>query len=361
MSSIKRTARALTKTAVAALAFGLVSGLAQAEPINWRLTTFSPEGNADFRECVAPFIRNVEKLTSGQIKIQAFGAGILAPAFETAKAVQNGIADAGIYFPAFMVNEDPANAFLAGLPGGMPADATMAWIFYGGGRQLWENFRREKMGLHPVVACIGPTEVFAHAHKPLTKAEDFKGLKIRTTGAWAAILKDYFGASPVTLPGGEIFTALDRKVIDATEYVTPSINYATGLQNIAKYVMVPGIHQPTYVYEFMVKTETWDKLPADLKEKLVLAGQLTMIEGLMKLSVDDIDTIAKMKAEGKNVFLSPEPSLVEAVKKYGREWAMKTAKKQADSGNTWMEKFANSYYPFQDKWVAAADIRVVNQ
>jgi TRAP-type mannitol/chloroaromatic compound transport system substrate-binding protein len=340
------------------LAMGTTSSFAQA--INWRLTTFSPEGNADYRECVELFIKNVTLTTGGEIKIQPFGAGVLAPAFETPQAVQKGIADVAIYFPAFMVNQDPANAFLAGLPGGMPADATIAWLLYAGGQKLWQDFRRETMGLHTVVSCIGPTEVFAHSHKPLKTVEDFKGLKIRTAGAWAIILKDYMGASPVVLPAGEIFTSLERQIIDATEYVTPSINLATGLHNVAKYVMVPGIHQPTYVYEFMIKAENWDKLRPDLKEKINAAAKLTMMEGLLKLSVDDIEAIKKMRASGKNEFVSPDPSLVSAVKKYSREWASKTADAQKAKGNTWMTKFAESYYAFQDHWTESSDIRVIN-
>ncbi len=342
------------------LAVMAMTGTVSAQTINWRLTTYSPEGNADFRECVEVFIKNVALTTGGEIKIQAFGAGVLAPAFESVQAVQKGVADTTIYFPAFMVNADPANAFIAGLPGGMPADATMAWVYQGGGRKLWEDFRRETSGLHPVMACIGPTEIFAHSHKPLTKPEDFKGLKIRTTGAWAAILKDYFGASPTVLPAAEIFTSLERKVIDATEYVTPSINLETCLHNVAKYIITPGLHQPTYVNEFMIKKEVWDKLRPDLQEKIVAAGKLTMTEALMKLSVDDMNAMKTMRASGKNEFLSPEPSLVAAVKKYSREWATKTAEEQKAKGNMWMAKFAESYYAFQDRWIEASDIRITN-
>lgn len=357
-SGIRRNFAGAVVGAALVFAMSTTSSFSQ---VNWRLTTFSPEGNADYRECVELFIKNVTLTTGGEVKIQPFGAGILAPAFETPQAVQKGIADVAIYFPAFMVNQDPANAFLAGLPGGMPADATMAWLLYAGGQKLWQDFRRETMGLHTVVSCIGPTEVFAHSHKPLRTVEDFKGLKIRTAGAWANILKDYMGASPVVLPAGEIFTSLERQIIDATEYVTPSINLATGLHNVAKYVMVPGIHQPTYVYEFMIKAENWDKLRPDLKEKINAAAKLTMMEGLLKLSVDDIEAIKKMRASGKNEFVSPDPSLVAAVKKYSREWATKTADAQKAKNNPWMAKFAESYYAFQDRWTESSDIRVVNQ
>ena len=344
--------------AIGAMLLSLTIGnTALAQKISWRLTTYVPEGNQDYRDYIEVYVKNVELLTSGEIKIQPFGAGVLAPPFEAPQAVQKGIADVAYFFPAFMVNQDPANAFLAGLPGGMSAEATMAWLFNGGGEKLWIDFRRETMNLHPVVSGIGPSEIFAHAHKPIKNAEDLKGLKFRTTGAWAAILKDYFGASPTVLPASEIFTALERHVIDGTEYVTPSINLATGLHNIARYIMLPGIHQPTYVYEVLFKKEAWDALRPDLKEKLVAAGKLTMMQAHLKISVADVEAIDKMRA-GKNEFVTLDSGLVKEIKKAGRDWAMKTADSQKAKGNPWMERFAASYFGFQDKWVGAADIRI---
>ena len=163
------------------------------------------------------------------------------------------------------------------------------------------------MNLHAVVSGIGPSEIFAHSHKPIRTAEDLKGLKFRTTGAWAAILKDYFGASPTVLPASEIFTALERRVIDGTEYVTPSINFATGLHNVASYVVLPGVHQPTYVYDALWKKEVWDALRPDLKDKLIAAGRLTMIQAHLKISAADMDAIEKMRA-GKNEFVTLDPA-----------------------------------------------------
>jgi TRAP-type mannitol/chloroaromatic compound transport system substrate-binding protein len=350
----------VTRLVVCTVLLGLmIGGVAQAQKISWRLTTYVPEGNQDYREYIEVYVKIVDMLTNGEIKIQPFGAGVLAPPFEAPQAVQKGIADVAYFFPAFMVNQDPANAFLAGLPGGMSAEATMAWIFNGGGEKLWVDFRRETMNLHPVVSGIGPAEIFAHSHKPLRTADDLKGLKFRTTGAWAAILKDYFGASPTVLPASEIFTALERNVIDGTEYITPSINLATGLHNVAKYIVLPGVHQPTYVYEVLFKKDVWDKLRPDLQEKLIAAGKLTMMQAHLKVSVSDVDALAKMRA-GKNEFVTLDPALVLAIKKAGRDWALKTAAAQKAKGNLWMERFAESYFTFQDKWGAAADIRLVD-
>jgi TRAP-type mannitol/chloroaromatic compound transport system substrate-binding protein len=324
---------------------------------NWRLTTYVPEGSQDYRDYVEVFVKNVELLTGGEVKIQAFGAGVIAPPFEAPQAVQKGIADIAFWFPAFSVNQDPANAFLAGLPGGMPAEPTMAWVFNGGGEKLWVDFRRDQMGLHPVITGTGPTEIFAHSHKPIRNADDIKGMKFRTTGAWAQIMKDYYGASTTVLPAPEVFPALERHIIDGTEYITPSMNFAAGLHNVAKYVVLPGIHQPSYNYDALWKKEVWDGLAPALQEKIKAAGKLTAFQGNLKVAVADMEAIEKMKAT-KNEFMTLDPAFVADVRKVSREWAKKTAAEQKAKGNPWMERISESYYAFQDRWLASADIRL---
>ena len=96
----------------------------------------------------------------------------------------------------------------------------------------------------------------------------------------------------------------------------------------------------------------WDGLRPDLKEKLIAAGNLTMMQAHLKICVADIDAIEKMRA-GKNEFVTLDPSLVSAIRKAGRDWAVKTAAEQKAKGNPWMERFAESYFAFQDKWIAA--------
>lgn len=343
-------------TGLLSLGIGL-SPAAQAEPITWRLTTHSPEGSQEWKDHIEPFVRNVEALTNGEIKIQAFGAGVIAPAVESARAVQQGLADVALFFPAFLVNENPANAFFAGLPGGMGSEGTLSWYYVGGGEQLLADFRRETMGLHSIISVAGPSEVFAHSHKPIRTAEDLKGIKFRTTGAWAQVLKNYFGGSPTVIPGGEIFTNLERKVIDGTEFVTPSINQAFGFHKIAKYIVFPGIHQPTYVYETMWKKETWDALRPDLQDKVKAAARMSIMEANAKLAVDDARAMENFR-DGPNEIIILDPALIAQIRESTRDWATKTAEAQAAKGDGWMKKIMASYVAFQDRWVKAADIRL---
>lgn len=323
---------------------------------NLRLTTFVPEGTSTYEDYVQVFIDNVELLTGGEVKIQGFGAGVLAGPFEGWQAVQQGVADVMFGFSAFLSNQDPANAILSGLPAGMPLDAKMHWLLAGGGEELWVEFRRDTMGLHPVVAGFGPTEIFMHSNRAVRTAEDLDGLKFRTAGAWADIIQEY-GASPVVLPPSDIFTALERGVIDGTEFVTPSGNQRLGYQDIAKYIITPGIHVPSFAYEAVFNAETWDSFPEEIQKQIIAAGHLTAVQGNLRTGIADLDAMAELR-QGDNEWIELEPEFMEAIAKSARAWAEAKAEEQTAAGNPWMRRMVDSYYTFFDKWNSSADYRM---
>ena len=217
---------------------------AQAQ-IEWKLSSFVPVGSATWKTFHEPFINTVHTLTDRKIKIKGYSVGVLAGPFDTWKAVQRGVVDVCLCFSAFIANIDPVNTSSPVLRG-MNSLAFTHWLNGGGGGKLWQDFRRETQGLQNfALGGMAPSEIFLHSHKRLASIADLKGMKIRTTGAWASMLKD-LGASPVVLAPGDIYTSLERKVIDATEWITPMSNIRMVLQKIAKYIIVPGVHQPTW-------------------------------------------------------------------------------------------------------------------
>jgi len=124
------------------------------------------------------------------------------------------------------------------------------------------NLNSVWIGIHP-----DPAELFCHSNVKLESAEDFKGTKFRTFGMWGEVLKEY-GASVVSLAGGEIYEAAQRGLIDAFEYCPPSTNWPMGFHEITKYVGVPGIHSPSCAGNFAMNSEKWNELPDDLKHLL---------------------------------------------------------------------------------------------
>ncbi|WP_051423789.1 TRAP transporter substrate-binding protein DctP [Bordetella petrii] len=338
--------------ALALLAGTLTMTPGNAQEFKWRMATTAPEASANYTVYALKFVKYAEQLTGGRVKIQPFPSGVLAPPFGVHDAVMNGVADLGQTVPAYIVNTDPANIVLSGQPGGMAPEAYFHWLYYGGGKELWEEFRREEMGLQPLIAGLGTAEIFAHSHRPIREKADMVGLKFRTIGSWANILQG-FGAAPVVVPGHEVYTMLERKAIDAAEWSTPSGNLKAGLEKIAKYIVVPGVHSPSYAFEVIMKKEKWDGLPPDIRQQLQLAAQLTSFDTYMEWGVADLDAMARL-LDGRNEVVYLSDQFVQEIKQAGREWVSERVPAQQAKGNPWIKRISDSYFSFQDKWEATS-------
>lgn len=338
----------LRTAAAAAILSAVAFGPAQAQQYNWKLTSYVPVGSGSWKVYMQEFIDLVHQTTGGKVKIKGYSVGVLASPFDAWKAVQKGTADICFCYPAFAVNADPANAILAGMSGGMPVEMFQHWLFGGGGGKLWRDFRHETGNLHPVITGLGPTEIFLHAHKKVKTVEDLRGMKIRTAGAWAHILKT-LGAAPVTLAPPDIYTALERHVIDGTEFITPWTNYKLGFHKIAKYIMVPGLHSPAHANAAVFRLGDWKKLSKELRGQITLAGELAGHRSNISLGLNDLGAMEKLRA-GRNEWVVIDQSLQDKIKELGRSWSSEQAKKQSAKGNPWMARISTSYWNFYDRF-----------
>jgi TRAP-type mannitol/chloroaromatic compound transport system substrate-binding protein len=321
---------------------------------SFTMTTTVPEGSILYTGMTIPYVEAVKSLCGDQVEIKPYAAGVLAKFSEAHLAVQDGRADSAHSTPIWLVNQDAANAPLGSLPGGMGSEAMLIWLYKEGGRQQWEKFRRDKMGLHMILAGIGTTEIFAHSHKPIRTVADLQGLKIRSSGAWADILKT-FGATPVVLGGGDIFPMLERRAIDAAEWLNPSGNISTGLANITKYIITPGVHSMSWPYEVVFRAETFDKLPKPVQACLEHAGELVTLRSYLLFGQQDLKAMAQFRQKNEIIDLPPE--FIEEVKKRGRVWLNEKAAELSAKGNNWAKEIAASYFAFQDFWDANSGYR----
>lgn len=337
----------------AAIALGAGVGLgaapAQAQKYEWKLTSYVPVKSGTWNNQMQRFIDAVELFTGGEVKIKGYSVGVLAGPFDGWQAVQKGTADICFCYPGFAVNADPANGIFAGMVGGMPEEPFISWYVAGGGTRLLTDMRETEMKLHPVVTGFGGTEIFLHSHKKVRTIADLKGMKIRTAGAWASILKKV-GASATTIPPTEIYTALERHVIDATEFLTPSTNIKLGFQKIAKYIILPGLHSPAHMNEAVFRLDVWKGLPRKLQEQITAAGLYSGVITGIHEGVDDLAAMKKLMA-GKNEIVMLTEKAQKTIEKLGREWSEEQAKAQAAKGNMWTQKVSDSYWGFYDKWV----------
>ena len=334
---------------VLALTVGAAS--AQAQEVKWRLQSIVPVNTFFWTEMVQKFTDQVWLLSGGRIDITPFGVGEIVPAFQVHPEVAKGTVEAGWTSAAFLVNADPTNAVLSDFPGGPSPETYMHWYYNGGGKQLHQEYRKEVLGVHAMLLGIGTTEFFAVSTKPIRTKEDLVGLKMRTTGAWATVMKESFGSSTVVLPSGEIFSALERKVIDAVDWAGPGGNLGMGFHKVAKYLIVPGVHQPSSPVELVINLDKWNALSDADKQLLELAAQLTTFQSYMATGQADQAAMPEYRKNG-NEFVTLDPALQAEIKAETLKWLQGQAKEQSDKGNAWMQRILDSVLTYQAAWAS---------
>ena len=243
------------------------------EQFNWRLVTAWPKNYPGLGMAPERIADLVEEMSNGQMKITVYGAGEQVPAFGVFDAVSSGSHQMGHSGGYFWKGKVPAAQFFTGVPFGLTADEINAWTNRGGGLELWREIY-EPFNIYPIPAGNTGTQMFGWFNKEINSLEDIKGLKMRIPGIGGEVLKRA-GGIPVTLPGGELFTALQTGVIDATEWVGPYNDLTFGFQQTAKYYYYPGWHEPGAMLEFTVNQEAFDRLPADLQAIVEGAARAT--------------------------------------------------------------------------------------
>ena len=189
------------------------------------------------------------------------------------------------------------------------------------------------------------------SHRPVRKLEDLKGLKLRTSGAWAEIAGT-LGASTVVLSGPDTFPALERKVVDAIEWANPAINYALGFHKVAKYHMLPGVHQASSAQECIFDNSVWERFDPQTQKLIEAAAKKNVLEVWMKFNNDDTVALGKLKAEGAE-FVTVDQSYIDGVAKATREWEEKTA--AAEGG--WFKRVLEHQRAFVKQWQTAGQYR----
>ena len=191
-----------------------------------------------------------------------------------------------------------------------------------------------------------------HSRKKVESMDDLQGLKVRTAGAWLEISKD-MGAAPVTMPGSEVYTSLDRGTIDATEWGTLYENKSAGFHKIAKYVVIPGVHQPVAPMELMFNKKAWDSLSADDQKLMEHAARLATFDSWTKVGHEDAKALEFYKSEGNEII-----ELAEDVQVSVKNEAVKWGKTQGET-NDWFKKAYESQLAYETLWKDASRYRNV--
>jgi TRAP-type mannitol/chloroaromatic compound transport system substrate-binding protein len=298
--------RSLLKGAAAGTAATVLSsGAALAQTsTRIRIQTAVPSASIYF-ELLKRMGDRVDKMSAGRVKMEMLPDGAVVAAFEILDAVDKGVVDGGYAWTHYWSGKNAAAGLfsnpMAGAGVGLDQLSHVAWIFEGGGYDLYRKLYKDvlKVNVEPLfVQPMGP-DPLGWFKRPIANTEDFKKMKYRSPpGITGEIFKE-MGVSAVALPGGEIVTSAQRGVIDAAEWIGPADDLNLGLQTIWKHYYLQGLHQSTDIGEVIINKTVWDKLSPDLQEIIRTAAMASMMETYTYNVYRNAQAIVKLRNEFK--------------------------------------------------------------
>jgi TRAP-type mannitol/chloroaromatic compound transport system substrate-binding protein len=271
--------------------------IAQSAPtLRWRLTSSFPKsldtiyGGGEF------FADRVGKLTDGKFNIRVFAAGDLMPAFSALDGVQQGTVEMCHTATYYYVGKDFTMGFGTALPFGLTTRQQNAWMYHGGGIDTLNTFFKD-FGVIAFPAGNTGAQMGGWFKNPVNTLADFKGLKMRIPGLGGQVMAR-IGAVPQALPGGDIYPALERGAIDATEWVGPYDDEKLGFYKIAKNYYYPGWWEPCSMYHVMINQAKWDGLPKSYQEAIISAARETNLDMVAEYDAKNRQALIRLKAAG---------------------------------------------------------------
>jgi TRAP-type mannitol/chloroaromatic compound transport system substrate-binding protein len=298
---------AAAATGATALGFPMI---ATAAPIAMRFQSTWPTKDI-FHEYALDFVKKINDMAEGKLKIEMLPAGAVVKAFDLLDAVSKGTLDGGHGVTAYWYGKENALALWGSGPAySMDPNMLLAWHEYGGGKELLaEIYKKLNMDVMSFVYGPMPTQPLGWFKKPVAKADDMKGIKFRTVGLSIDIFTG-LGASVNALPGGEIVPAMDRGLLDAAEFNNASSDRLLGFPDVSKVCMLQSFHQCSEQFEILFNKKKYDALPKELQAIIkygVHAASADMSwKAIDRYSTDYIEMKAK---QGVKFYKTPDAIL----------------------------------------------------
>lgn len=342
--------KSLMKSCAAAL---LISGLAASQALaldtlRWKLPIPFPTTLPALGENANTLADMVNEMSGGEIQFKVFEPGNLVPPLEVTAAIESGSLDVGYNWLAYDAGKIPAATLFAARPFGMEPQEYTAWWYDGGGQALGEEIYGAR-NIHLILCGIIGPETAGWFRKPITSMDDFKGLKIRFPGLGGEVLQRA-GASVTTLPGSEIYQALEKGAIDASEFSMPAVDQILGFYKIAKYNYFPGWHQPFTALHLEVNKATWDGLESTTKAMLNTACTATTLRALSHGEALQGAALAKFPEQGVTSETIPDDMLA-SLRELTSQVMEENAAKDADFKRVYdsQQAFSSSYQLWKER------------
>jgi TRAP-type mannitol/chloroaromatic compound transport system substrate-binding protein len=266
--------------------------------VQWRMSTAFTAVFDIHLGAAQRLAKAIEEMSGGRFRIEVFPGGQIMQPFECFDAASRGTIEAFMGAAAYWVAREPAFSWFHTIPFGMNPEGMAAWFYQGDGLKLWEE-AYGVFNLVPRPALAVAPQMAGWFRKKINTIADYKGLKMRMGTPLGSKVIARAGGTAALTPGSEIYAALERGVIDASEWIGPHDDMKLGLHNTARYYYYPGWHEPGTIQEFSFNKKAYEALPVDLQRTLDHAAAAVQVYGLSDFHVKNAIALGRLKTEFK--------------------------------------------------------------
>ncbi|HEV7435398.1 MAG TPA: TRAP transporter substrate-binding protein DctP [Pseudorhizobium sp.] len=291
--------------------------LAQGSKISWRIQSLW-DGGTTPQKYEEMFVKKVAEKTGGAFELKLFSAGQIVPPAQSFDAVRGGAFEMMKTFDGYTAGKIPAHAFTSTIPFGYKtADDYAAWFYERGGIEMARE-SYAPAGLHYIAPTVYDQEPI-HSKVEIRTIADFSGKKGRFTGL-ASTVMGAFGVTVTPLPTAEVYSGLDKGLIDIADRGDLQANLDAGLGEVAKYIILPGVHQPTTATSYVANKAAFDALPEEFREALANAAKEISDEYQENKTKTDQSALAAFKEQGVEVIELDEADVTQNRSKAVEAW-----------------------------------------
>ncbi|MEX1303715.1 MAG: TRAP transporter substrate-binding protein [Rhodovibrionaceae bacterium] len=295
------------KMMAAGLALGLVAQPALAAPQEIDVALTFPKDLVYFGDGAKHMAGMLEVISDGDIKLNIHGAGDLVPALEVFNSVSSGAIPAGWDYIGYWAGIVPVSGLVGAMPFGPSPQVLLGWMLDGGGLEIIQR-AYDEYNIKLLPCHLTAPEAGGWFNKEINTPEDLNGLKMRISGLGGKVLNK-LGASTQLIPAGEIYVALERGRIDATEFSLPVIDKQLGFASVAKYYYFPGWHQPSTWNSMIINKDVWSSFDTRQQEMIWTACMATVTWSVQVAQGRQADILEGFEAEGVEVRRFPDSVL----------------------------------------------------
>jgi len=291
--------------------------------------------------------KNIEAMSGGELELKFFEPGALVPALEVFDAVSNGSVDAAWSTPGYWQGKEPSLALFSAVPFGPDAGEFGAWLLFGGGEEMMQKVY-EKYNIHSIICGVIAPEASGWFREPVNSIDDLAGKKMRFFGLGAKVMQK-LGVDTQLLGAADIYPALERGTIDATEFSQPAIDLKLGFYQIAKHYYFPGWHQQSTSFELMINKARWDALSESEKAMLVTACRANYALGMAEGEAIQGKALAELESKGVTIH-SWDQATLDKLSATWDEVAAEIAASDASFKEAWesLQAFRAEYKKWKD-------------